>query len=72
MTRETDARDGRVAYAALTDTGRARLTDMLATAEQIAAEVFAELPWSKEDVGRLSAPLTLLGGTGLPGRAPAP
>ncbi|MFF3608597.1 hypothetical protein [Streptomyces sp. NPDC002463] len=32
VTRETDARDGRVAYVALTDTGRARLTDMLATA----------------------------------------
>ncbi|MEU0804120.1 MULTISPECIES: MarR family transcriptional regulator [unclassified Streptomyces] len=67
VTRETDARDGRVAYAALTDTGRARLTDMLATAEQIAAEIFAAPPWSQEDIGRLSALLTHLGGTGLPG-----
>ncbi|MFE7211913.1 MarR family winged helix-turn-helix transcriptional regulator [Streptomyces sp. NPDC001698] len=72
VTRETDARDGRVAYATLTDTGRARLTDMLATAEQIAAEVFAAPPWSKEDIGRLSALLTHLGGTGLPGHTLAP
>lgn len=72
VTREADARDGRVAYAALTDTGRARLTDMLATAEQIAAEIFTAPPWSAEDIGRLSALLTRLGGTGLPGRTPAP
>lgn len=70
--RETDARDGRVAYAALTDTGRERLTDMLATAEQIAAEVFAAPMWSKEDVGHLSALLTRLGGTGLPGHGTPP
>ncbi|GAA0703622.1 MULTISPECIES: MarR family winged helix-turn-helix transcriptional regulator [Streptomyces] len=72
VTRETDARDGRVAYAALTDTGRARLTDMLATAEQIAAEIFAAPPWSKEDIGQMSALLTRLGGTGLPGHTPTP
>ncbi|MFJ5901727.1 MarR family winged helix-turn-helix transcriptional regulator [Streptomyces sp. NPDC093064] len=72
VTRETDARDGRVAYAALTDTGRARLTDMLSTAEQIAAEIFAAPPWSKEDIGRLSGLLTHLGGTGLPGHTLAP
>ncbi|MFB7113141.1 MarR family winged helix-turn-helix transcriptional regulator [Streptomyces sp. NPDC056291] len=72
VTRETDARDGRVAYATLTDTGRARLTDMLATAEQIAAEIFSAPPWSKEDIGRLSALLTHLGGTGLPGHTLAP
>ncbi|MFI7277681.1 MarR family winged helix-turn-helix transcriptional regulator [Streptomyces sp. NPDC049879] len=70
VARETDARDARVAYAALTDTGRARLTEMLATAERIAAEIFAAPPWSTEDIGRMSALLTRLGGTGLPGRAP--
>ncbi|CAL9335957.1 MULTISPECIES: MarR family winged helix-turn-helix transcriptional regulator [Streptomyces] len=70
--RETDARDGRVAYAALTDTGRERLTDMLATAEQIAAETFAAPLWSKEDIGHLSALLTRLGGTGLPGHGAPP
>lgn len=72
VTRETDARDGRVAYAALTDTGRARLTDMLATAEQIAAEIFAAPPWSKEDIRQMSALLTRLGGTGLPGHPLTP
>ncbi|MEV1007972.1 MarR family winged helix-turn-helix transcriptional regulator [Streptomyces sp. NPDC049881] len=70
VARETDARDARVAYAALTDTGRARLTEMLATAERIAAEIFAAPPWSTEDIGRMSALLTRLGGTGLPGGAP--
>lgn len=72
VTRETDARDGRVAYAALTDTGRELLTDMLATAEQIAAETFAAPLWSKEDIGHLSALLTHLGGTGLPGHGAPP
>ncbi|WP_335937118.1 MarR family winged helix-turn-helix transcriptional regulator [Streptomyces sp. PTD5-9] len=72
VTRETDARDGRVAYAALTDTGRARLAEMLATAEQVAAEAFAAPPWSKEDTARLSTLLTRLGGTGLPGHGVAP
>lgn len=70
--RETDARDGRVAYAALTDTGRERLTDMLATAEQVAAEIFAAPLWGKEDIGYLSALLTRLGGTGLPGHGAPP
>ncbi|MEU9759178.1 MarR family transcriptional regulator [Streptomyces sp. NPDC047985] len=71
VTRETNARDGRVAYAALTGTGRVRLTEMLATAEQVAAEIFAAPPWSKEDIGRLSALLAHLGGAGLPGRGVA-
>ncbi|MER6528838.1 SDR family NAD(P)-dependent oxidoreductase [Streptomyces sp. NPDC001508] len=66
VTRETDANDGPMAYAAPTDTGRAGMTDMLATAERIAAEIFAAPPWSKEDIGRLSSLLTRLGGTGLP------
>ncbi|MFJ4920798.1 MarR family winged helix-turn-helix transcriptional regulator [Streptomyces sp. NPDC088725] len=67
VTRETDARDGRVAYAALTDTGRERLTEMLVTAEHVAAEIFAAPSWRKEDVGSVTALLTRLGGTGLPG-----
>jgi DNA-binding MarR family transcriptional regulator len=72
VTRETDARDGRVAYAALTDTGRERLKDMLASAEQIAAEIFAVPLWSKEDVGHLSTLLTRLGGTGPAGHGTPP
>ncbi|WP_059008658.1 MarR family winged helix-turn-helix transcriptional regulator [Streptomyces specialis] len=72
VTRESDARDGRVAYAALTGTGRERLTDMLATAERIAAEVFAAPLWSKEDIGQFSTLLTRLGGTGLPGHGTPP
>jgi DNA-binding MarR family transcriptional regulator len=65
VTREADARDARVAYASLTDTGRERLADMLYTAEKVAAEIFAEPPWNGEDLGLLSALLTRLGGTGL-------
>jgi DNA-binding MarR family transcriptional regulator len=46
VVREPDPRDARVAYAALTDAGRARLAEMLATAEEIAADVFAAPRWA--------------------------
>jgi len=46
VVREPDPRDARVAYAVLTATGRERLTEMLATAEEIAADVFAAPRWS--------------------------
>ncbi|MER7767567.1 MarR family winged helix-turn-helix transcriptional regulator [Kitasatospora sp. NPDC096140] len=63
VTREAAARDARVAYAALTPTGRERLAEMLHTARQVAADHFAAGQWSPEDLGRLSALLTRLGGT---------
>ncbi|MFB7551235.1 MarR family winged helix-turn-helix transcriptional regulator [Streptomyces sp. NPDC056154] len=72
VTRETDARDGRVAYAALTHTGRERLQDMVASAERIAAEIFAAPLWNEEDVRHLSTLLTRLGGAGLPPRGTPP
>ncbi|MFJ8160409.1 MarR family winged helix-turn-helix transcriptional regulator [Streptomyces sp. NPDC096136] len=69
--RETDARDARVAYAALTDAGRERLGHALKAAEQVAADVFAAPEWADGDLGALSGLLTRLGGTGLPeDRAP--
>ncbi|MEU6671232.1 MarR family transcriptional regulator [Streptomyces sp. NPDC046727] len=68
VTREPDARDARVAYAALTATGRRRLTEMLATAEETAAEVFAGPAWPAADLARLADLLSRLGGTGLTGR----
>ncbi|MEV5175926.1 MarR family transcriptional regulator [Streptomyces flaveolus] len=68
VTRETDARDARVAYAALTGTGRHRLAEMRTTAEETAAEVFAGPAWPPADVARLADLLTRLGGTGLTGR----
>ncbi|QMU76356.1 winged helix-turn-helix transcriptional regulator [Streptacidiphilus sp. PB12-B1b] len=46
VVREPDPRDARVAYAALTDTGRERLTEMLGTAEEVAADVFAAPRWA--------------------------
>ncbi|KOG85155.1 MarR family transcriptional regulator, partial [Streptomyces varsoviensis] len=36
-----------------------------ATAERVAADLFAEPAWRNEDIGRLSALLTQLGGAGL-------
>ncbi|AKJ10338.1 MarR family transcriptional regulator [Streptomyces incarnatus] len=67
VTREADARDARVAYASLTGTGRRRLREMLVTAEETAAELFAAPALSAEDITRLSSLLTRLGGTGLTG-----
>lgn len=63
VSRETAARDARVAYAALTPTGRQRLAKMLRTARQVAAEHFAGGQWTGEDLGLLSTLLTRLGGT---------
>ncbi|RKT18971.1 DNA-binding MarR family transcriptional regulator [Streptomyces sp. 1114.5] len=63
VTREAAARDARVAYAALTPTGRDRLAEMLHTARQVAADHFAAAQWSPDDLTRLSALLTRLGGT---------
>ncbi|WP_245790557.1 hypothetical protein [Streptomyces monashensis] len=57
-----------MAYASLTPTGRRRLAEMRATAEEAAAEVFAARAWSGEDVALLSGLLTRLGGAGLDGR----
>ncbi|AOR31732.1 MarR family transcriptional regulator [Streptomyces fodineus] len=68
VTREPDVRDARVAYASLTATGRRRLKDMLATAEETATEVFAAPAWSADDIAQLSSLLARLGGTGLTGR----
>ncbi|MER6734404.1 MarR family winged helix-turn-helix transcriptional regulator [Streptomyces puniciscabiei] len=67
VTREADARDARVAYASLTGTGRRRLREMLVTAEETAAELFAAPALSAEDITRLSSLLARLGGTGLAG-----
>ncbi|WP_316520170.1 MarR family winged helix-turn-helix transcriptional regulator [Kitasatospora brasiliensis] len=63
VSREAAARDARVAYAALTPTGRERLAEMLYTARKVAAEHFAADQWNAEDLCRLSALLTRLGGT---------
>lgn len=64
VTREPDARDARVAYASLTGTGRERLKEMLATAEETADGLFAAPVWVEGEVPRLAELLTRLGGTG--------
>ncbi|MFE1289945.1 MarR family winged helix-turn-helix transcriptional regulator [Streptomyces sp. NPDC058751] len=66
--RDPDARDARVAYATLTETGRERLSEMLVTAERVAAEVFAEQAWTEEETARLAGFLGRLGGAGFPRR----
>ncbi|WP_371516174.1 MarR family winged helix-turn-helix transcriptional regulator [Kitasatospora sp. NBC_01300] len=63
VSREAAARDARVAYAALTPTGRERLTEMLYTARKVADDLFADDQWSPDDLGRLAVLLTRLGGT---------
>ncbi|MEU9479641.1 MarR family transcriptional regulator [Streptomyces sp. NPDC048191] len=68
VTREADARDARVAYASLTATGRRRLREMLATAEETATGLLAAPAWNTEDIAQLSSLLTRLGGTGLADR----
>ncbi|MEV8036110.1 MarR family winged helix-turn-helix transcriptional regulator [Streptomyces sp. NPDC002742] len=68
--RDADARDARVAYATLTETGRERLADMLVTAEQVAEDIFAEPPWTKEEAAQLAGLLGRLGGTGFTRREP--
>jgi DNA-binding MarR family transcriptional regulator len=67
VTREPDARDARVAYASLTATGRRRLREMTATAEETASEIFTAPVWNGETLTQLSTLLTRLGGTGLTG-----
>jgi DNA-binding MarR family transcriptional regulator len=62
VVREPDPRDARVAYAALTTTGRERLAEMLASAEQVAADVFAAESWSDGALGQLSGLLEALTG----------
>ncbi|GLX54081.1 hypothetical protein Shyhy01_70300 [Streptomyces hygroscopicus subsp. hygroscopicus] len=64
VTREPDARDARVAYASLTGTGRERLKEMLATAEETADGLFAAPVWGEGEVPLLVELLTRLGGTG--------
>ncbi|MEV6838004.1 MarR family transcriptional regulator [Streptomyces sp. NPDC051133] len=65
VSREPDARDARVAYASLTGTGRERLREMLATAEETAADLFAAPGWNTQDIALLAGLLSRLGGTGL-------
>jgi DNA-binding MarR family transcriptional regulator len=62
VVREPDPRDARVAYAALTATGRTRLAEMLTAAEEVAAEVFAEESWQLGGLEQLSGLLTTLSG----------
>ncbi|MFJ4187894.1 MarR family winged helix-turn-helix transcriptional regulator [Kitasatospora sp. NPDC089509] len=71
VTREAAARDARVAYAALTPTGRERLGEMLHTARQVAADHFAADRWTSEDLTQLTTLLTRLGGTA-PDHRPIP
>ena len=63
--READARDARVGYVVLTDAGRERTGEAMATRERLAAEVFRDR-WTDEEVKTLSALLGRLS-SALPG-----
>ncbi|MEY9875382.1 DNA-binding MarR family transcriptional regulator [Streptacidiphilus sp. MAP12-33] len=63
--REKDPRDARIAYAALTATGRERLGEMTASAEEVADDWFVSSCTAAE-VATLSRLLTALGGRGRP------
>jgi DNA-binding MarR family transcriptional regulator len=52
--READPRDARVGYVVLTDSGRERTHEALATFERLAAEVFRDR-WTEEEVTGLSS-----------------
>ena len=67
--REANPRDARVAYAALTATGRQLLDDVHVSAERVAGSVLVDTGWSADEVAVLSDLVARLGATGLP---PAP
>ncbi len=63
VARETDQRDARVGYVVLTDTGRERVTEAVATLDQMSEALFVDR-WTGDEVqtladllGRLSSPL---------------
>jgi len=62
VVREPDPRDARVAYASLTPTGRERLGEMLATADEIASDVFAAPRWADGGIETMTQLLADLSG----------
>jgi DNA-binding MarR family transcriptional regulator len=68
--RETDDRDGRVAYAAITPVGRQRVDEAQATATRISEEVFGDV-WSAADAEQVARLLERLGAMGRPRPAEA-
>jgi DNA-binding MarR family transcriptional regulator len=54
LRREADPRDGRVGYVVLTETGRERTAEALATFERLAREVFRDR-WTEDEVSTLAA-----------------
>ena len=69
--REKDPRDARIAYAALTATGRERLAEMTASAQEVATDWFTA-GCTEAEVATLARLLTALGGQGRPPRRPVP
>ncbi|MEZ0089750.1 MarR family winged helix-turn-helix transcriptional regulator [Streptacidiphilus sp. EB129] len=66
VVREPDPRDARVAYAALTATGRERLAEMTLTAEEVAEDLFAAERRRGGGLDQLTALLATLPGIGGP------
>jgi DNA-binding MarR family transcriptional regulator len=69
VVREPDPRDARVAYAALTPTGRERLDEMEQTAGEVADDVFTGEAWGGGGLATLVALLDALEGGAVAGAA---
>jgi DNA-binding MarR family transcriptional regulator len=69
VSREREPRDARVGYAALTDTGRTRLAEALATAEAVGEELFAG-PGRMPELESLARALTAALGERAPAAPP--
>jgi DNA-binding MarR family transcriptional regulator len=69
VVREPDPRDARVAYAALTPTGRERLDEMEQTAGEVADDVFTGEAWDGGGLATLVALLDALEGGAVAGAA---
>ncbi|MDO9460909.1 MAG: MarR family transcriptional regulator [Alphaproteobacteria bacterium] len=53
VSRETDARDARLAFVVLTDAGKEAVTNTRATLQRLSSEVFRDR-WTKEDISQLA------------------
>lgn len=70
LERESNPRDARVAYAALTETGSRIAREARETAETASQRVFVEAVGAQQNLDDLAALLERLGGTGLPRLTP--
>jgi DNA-binding MarR family transcriptional regulator len=66
VSRERNPRDARVSYATLTDVGREKVRDTMATATEVGKSLLQWPAWQPDEVDTLAELLVRLGGAGLP------